>query len=93
MGALHTGGTMDLYGDKSQLLQVSLDTYPKAGIGLMYTRLWDNENNQVCMKSTTVGETSFGLYTVSKVDHGCFKIDRRDFVIQRAIATGPKIAV
>lgn len=92
MGGLHTGGTLDLYGDKSQLLQVSLDSYPQNGIGRMYTRLWDNENNQVCLKSLTVGETPFGLYTVSKIEHGCFQMDRKDFVIQRAIATQPSIA-
>lgn len=91
LGARHTGGTLDLYGDRKTLLQVSLDSYSNTGIGLMYTRLWDDANNQVCLKSTTVGETPFGLYTVSKVDHGCFKMDRKDFVIQRAIATGPKI--
>jgi hypothetical protein len=91
MGALHTGGTMDLYGDKSKLLQISMDTYSKAGIGLIYTRLWDDANNQVCMKSLTLGDTPVGLFTVSMVDHGCFKMDRKDFVIQRAIATGPKI--
>lgn len=93
VGIKHVSGALDLYGDKSQIVQLSIDVHRGDSLRQMYSRLWDANTDQVCMKSMMVGTTPFGMHTVSKVDHGCFKLDHKDFIIQRAIATGPRIAV
>lgn len=93
VGMKNVSSVLDLYGDKSEIVQLSIDIHRGGSLRQIYSRLWDAKSDQVCMKSMMVGTTTFGMHAVSKIDHGCFKLDHKDFVIQRAIATGPRISV
>ncbi len=90
-GGSRISRTFDFYGDKSFVGQLSTDINPASGSVRYQTRLWKENTDEVCLKTVIRMATPIGMIGVADVDHGCFKLEHKDFVIKRAIATQPSI--
>lgn len=77
---------IDYYGDRRKIVQFSTSANPDSVFAHHQVRFWNEAKSEVCLASGL----SIGPLSIAEVNHGCFKMDRKEFVIKRAIASfGP----
>lgn len=77
------GTQIDYYGDGRRVVQFSTSKNPDSVFAHHQVRFWNEPKSEVCLASGL----SVGPFSIAEVNHGCFKMDRKEFVIKRAISS------